>query len=599
MPDAKLVALLALVVTVPSAVIAQPLSADDPDPEPSATARGAEPVVLEGAQLPGLSAPVDYVETPRPHTDKPVPPTDEESAYRFMQLWEPEEYGDGVRVPVPGEAGGSATPVDEIVAHRWTGETLERVPVQVDERFQRYLTNYDSGFAAYSQADSELTYAYDWEGTRRTCDTGPRDVIAVFCEEQRTTPDPVEGFDHDDELVVLWTDAGSQAPDNAKAPGEATQEVRLTDPLTGEQRFVYVNHAPDAEPLDVSRVDIERDADADRYVRAGHWGYGGAPDGQAFAGDGVDTPWGEVSHHDQRRPKDSATVTTDTYRFHYSGRWKIDGLSFAQGEGYGPSLLDRWKGRAFQQNDGNAADVGGYETENHWTRSSVTLGVLEGPLRVVRETWGADSGTHVTRIDAFYPDRIDQTYHLRVHPMPADGIYAFWDHNEGTVDTYYTPQRAEGVPIDGENDEVYGTNSRWQPDLLGEMYFNVDVPDPTLQVPLANVAADQVVGDSGSIVTTIWAPRTQSGLMTSYYRDDLSFDDGTGHDPSTANQGSFGAHGIHFPTASDTDNAFVPVPTTEFVAHVTQHLAAERLPNVVNPTLVQDRAPVQAAVKGR
>ncbi|HVM45688.1 MAG TPA: hypothetical protein VM582_07105 [Candidatus Thermoplasmatota archaeon] len=557
MRAALLVVLLMLVT--PALALAPPPAAPDP--------RADQPVVLLGAQLPGLAVVARYVERP------PAP---------FQ-----EEAMDGVWLPLPALPVEGATPVDEVAVFRWENGAFVRVVSQVDERFVRYLTNYASGFGPYSQADMELTYAFDAEGARKTGEAPGEPWRAAFAGAV-TTPDPVPGFDSDDELVFLAGDAGARAP----AAG-GLLEVALVDPLGGPTRYAYVGRA--APVAFAPLVTYARDADADLYVQSNHGSYGGAPGGTCFPGDGVDAPWGEPRACSNRRPKDSAWVEAQTYKFHYAGRWKLDAIHAREGDGWGPDLVDRWKGRAFQQREGNAANIGGFEDENDWTRSSVTLGERVGPLRVLRETWGADSGTHVTRLDVFYPTFFSQVYRMRVHPIPPDGVYAFWDHNAGAVDTYYTSVRPEGVPIDGVNDELYGTNSEWQDDLLGATYFAVDVPDPTLQGAQANVAWDQVSGARGSIVTVLLAPDTKTGVLTPYYRDDATFDDGTGHDPQP--QGSFGAHGIHFFFTSDSDNAFLPAPVNEFVAEVRMLVREGRLPNVGEDVARVERAPLIPVVR--
>lgn len=557
----------ALVLLLLTAALVTPAFAL-PAPGPLAEARGGQPVVLLGAQLPGLAVLARYVELP------PLPFQD--------------EARDGVWLPLPALPVEGAMPVDEVGVFRWEDGAFVRVVSQVDERFVRYLTNYASGFGIYSQSDMELTYAFDEEGTRRTGEVPGVPTRAAF-DGPRTTPDPVAGFDSDDELVFLARDAGERAPDPA-----GRLEVALVDPLDAgaPPRYAYVGLAPAVAfaPL----VTYARDADADRYVMSNHGDYGGAPGGACFPGDGVDAPWGAPTMCEHRRPKDSAWVEGESYRFHYAGRWKLDAIHAREGGAWGPDLVDRWKGRAFQQREGNAANIGGFEDENDWTRSSVTLGERAGPVRVLRETWGADSGTSVTRLEAFYPTFFSQTYRMRVHPIPPDGVYAFWDHNAGVVDTYVTSLRPEGVAIDGVNDEIYGTNSEWQEDVLGDAYFTIDAPDPTLQGALANFAWDQVSGPHGSIVTVLLAPDSKTGVLTPYYRDDAAFDDGTGQDPSP--QGSFGAHGIHFFFTSDSDNAFLPAPVNEFVAEVRMLVREGRVANVGEEVALAERVPLVAVV---
>jgi hypothetical protein len=216
-------------------------------------------------------------------------------------------------------------------------------------------------------------------------------------------------------------------------------------------------------------------------------------------------------------------------------------------------------------------------------------------VRILRETWGADSGTDTTRTEAFYPDLFVQTYHVRVHPIPPDGVYAFWDGKAGVVDTYYTAVRPDGVPIDGRNDELYGTNSEWQQDLLGQTYFAIDLPDPTLQGAQADAAWDEVAGPWGSVVSVVQTDHPSAVVLNPYYRDDAAFDDGTGHDPSP--QGSFGAHGIHFFVSGDTDNLFLPASSTEFVAHEDQYVFPGRMPNVGQAIQALDAAPLVPVVQ--
>ena len=164
---------------------------------------------------------------------------------------------------------------------------------------------------------------------------------------------------------------------------------------------------------------------------------------------------------DRRRPLDTATITTARYRFRYDGRWLMTQINVSADGGatYGPDLVDRWKARAFAQDPGSETPCCGYEEEDtNWGGSSTLLGERVGPVRAIRETWGADSGTNVIRRETFYRDEMRQKTWLRVHVIPPlDGIYAQWDFNAGAVDTFYNPRNAStGVAIDGVNDEVFG-----------------------------------------------------------------------------------------------------------------------------------------------
>lgn len=617
-----------------------------------AVSRDLQPVVLTGAQLPGLSVVPNYVERP------PAP-------------FEPEQQ-DGYYVPVEVVTGQPAgADVDRIVAYRFDAASkgFVPIPVQVDERFARYLTNYRSGFGDYSQADWELTYTWDIEGQKkedagafctyseanlapfdplfaptvcsgideapaRACHDGGAPPRSALCDPaDATTPDPVPGLDHDDEVVFMFADAGRDRAATGQSPGDATDivELEVRDPLSPlARRYVYIGLATGAVPSFTPYVSYERGADADDFVQAVRGGYGGAGAApQCFSNDGVDPevdgPTGLIGDWtdpaddcDHARARDDAWVTTDTYRFHYAGRWKMDALHVSDGAGgYADDLIDRWKGRAFQLREdvGLGASIA-YEDETYWSKSSMTMGERVGPVRVLRETVGADSGTPTTRLDSFYAHHFTMLFHLRVHPIPPDGINAFWDHKAGSVDTFYSAVVPDGVPIDGVNDEALFCRAGDDPlpnpvaatNCPGDnAVFLVDLPDPTVQVPVTNLAWDQVTGDAGTMVSTITALQTQGGVLTPYYRDDARFDDGTGHDPSPSLQkngcdpdvdtcqGSFGAHGAHFFFTQDTDNLMTPVPVTEFVVETAQYLLPGRTPNLGAEVALLHRTPIVAA----
>jgi hypothetical protein len=225
------------------------------------------------------------------------------------------------------------------------------------------------------------------------------------------------------------------------------------------------------------------------------------------------------------------------------------------------------------------------------------LGELEGPVRAIRETWGADSGTNVTKTETFYRDAITYRYRVRVHPIPPDGLYTSWDYNHDVAATYYNETKTEGVAIDGVNDDIGQVDSLPN----GEPAF-FDAPDPTFTKPLAFLNWEQVSGrgDAGSLVYIFEMKNAQSlgnPTVVPYYRDDACLDDGTGDDPSPRpmpgeayssswgsqeaekdrpcfteapegytgpyKQGAFGSHGVHYFFTGDTDNAFSPAKVTE------------------------------------
>jgi hypothetical protein len=216
---------------------------------------------------------------------------------------------------------------------------------------------------------------------------------------------------------------------------------------------------------------------------------------------------------------------------------------------------------------------------------------------------------------------------VRVHPIPPDGLYTSWDYNRGVAHTYYNALRPEGVPIDGQNDDVGNVDSL----PTGDPAF-FDFPDPTFNAPLAFDTWEQVSGrdDAGSLVYLfeLTGPTSLANpAVVPYYRDDACLDDGTGDDPVARpwpgeasddervragyeamagvpydelgcgdRQGAYGSHGIHFFATGDSDNLFLgtPVPVTEIDGQQWQFAVptaeptnvGERYANVVRAPLV-------------
>ena len=270
-----------------------------------------------------------------------------------------------------------------------------------------------------------------------------------------------------------------------------------------------------------------------------------------------------------RFPRDGVTVSTDTYQWRATGRWMVREVHVTKpgvAGNYGADLIDRWKGRAFQQSPDSTISVVGFEDEQvNWEANSSLLGERCGPVRCMREVWGADSGTNVTKTETFYRDAVASRYRVRVHPIPPDGLYTNWDYNRGAMvptaaekaagvqgGRYFTALRPNGVPVDGVNDDV-GQIDRLSPDPLTGMCATLDGPqpaenyggvcplffdaaDPTFNLPLAFDNWEQVSGkgDLGSLVYVFelkGATSFTNPLVVPYYRDDACLDDGTGDDP--------------------------------------------------------------------
>jgi hypothetical protein len=430
------------------------------------------------------------------------------------------------------------------------------------------------------------------------------------------TPDPNPYLTDSDQLAFMARDAGAPAPAAAQLPRGivSAYRVRLLDPTTATTRYVYVmQSAPGrrtgswAVPIAYTAANSpyvryvpDRDADMMAYSQSSYSDYGNAPVGPACQANG--TPEGEAvigqgfrynaagdvildpKSYVRRRTLDTGTVYTPRYKFRYDGRWLMDDLGISADDGglrrhdYGPSVIDRWKGRAFQQSPAGKTPCCGYEDEqNNWGGSSMTMGIRVGPVRVIRVTWGADSGTNVTRTDIFYADSVVHEFDLRVHPIPPlDGIYTQWDMAAGRITRYYNPYNPHGVAVEGINPVLYGDiNAHIGPDGISEssndrvgrlvaqlngakpvtvgnpdnqtctsdacIYGSFNLPDATYSGLAPELLSWEEMTGPGGTVFEKWGiasdqPTSPGGAQAlveavPYYVDDSCFDDGTGEDP--------------------------------------------------------------------
>ena len=558
-----------------------------------AQARGVDAVVVPGARFPAWSA------GPELTFHEPQTPTNYDTADQQGRLpealrsdcyapgqnpYDPEDPGDHncsqePTVSIYGMPGRAGVPTDRLLGFKWNGSSFQEIPLQVDERFTRYLTNNVSGFAFYSGMDQYLTYAFDREGYRFTdndasdpCRPIPRRDPRYGDARIVAEPDPIPGLDDNDEVAFMVRSTGGQAPaGTALPPGIASaSEVAVVDPSApGVVRYAYVMLAEESGPapaFDASNGFVRYEPDANArstfvFSESSYEGYGAAPKGPYCLADG--TPTGKIG---QRRPLDTAWIRTPRYAFRYDGRWLMTQLRVSNARrgdwSYGPDIIDRWKARAFQQDPSSETPCCGYEEEDtNWGGSGILMGERSGPVRTIRETWGADSSTNNVRREVFYRDMILFSDALRVHPIPPlDGIYTQWDYNAGRVSHYYNPLNPDGITIDGQNDEVFGNlddpcnpeyddrdegvtevyrDTYERAGLCGavEYHQSVDVTDPTVGTAVNALQWEEVAGPHGSLVMR-WGLRdiTPGGAAHSivsvpYYRDDSCFDDGTGTDP--------------------------------------------------------------------
>ena len=556
---------------LPTGTLPQP-----PEPNaPPANVRYSEPVVLTGADLGSWSVPANQT-VKLPLTDFetcPNPVSRDSCSHNHYAQPEVDTK----------DALGKGTPTNRFLGYRWDAKhkRFVQIPFQVDQVFTRYLDNSASGFSGYSGEDQHTTYAFDREGWRYTASDPNNPCLARPADGVRTTPDPVPGLDDNDELAFMSSDAGPKAPSGAQAPRgiAGVKEIKVSDPNdpTAAPNYVYVMKADAHGPKPAFNasngyVRYQRDQPLANYYEkseSSYSDYGNAAKGVYCDSSGhvvIDPKTGKPDIQ-RRRPRDYATVTTPRYTFRYDGRWLMTqiGISPSDDWTYGPDLIDRWKARAFAQDRSSNTPCCGFEEEDtHWGGSSTLLGERVGPVRAIRETWGADSGTNVIRRETFYRDSMEQKTWLRVHPIPPlDGIYAQWDFNAGRMTRFFSSKRPDGVPIDGHNDEAFGnlddpcnshydSNDTSQIDQgyrqlygatllcdLSPYHQSVDVFDPTFSATNVALQWNETTGPWGSIVdryrlnykdlTPGAAP--QEVVAVPYYRDDSCFDDGTGTDP--------------------------------------------------------------------
>jgi hypothetical protein len=378
--------------------------------------------------------------------------------------------------------------------------------------------------------------------------------------------------------------------------------VQITDPLrpSAPARYVYVMVAAPNGPKPAYNasngyVRYLRDPTADEYVfsQSNYSNYGNAPVGDICGAPSPGHPYGlpilDSNGHPviaRHRPLDTATVKTPRYSFRYDGRWLMTGIGISPDSrglstgDFGPNVVDRWKARAFAQDPSSKTPCCGFEEEDtHWGGSSTLMGERVGPVRAIRATWGADSGTNVVRMETFYADQMRMKSWLRVHVIPPlDGIYAQWDFRAGRMTRYYNPTVPSGVAVDGRNDTVFGNlddpcnanyngmnegtgiqgtgtpldgidpNQTYRQAYQGTgicssgwpYHQSINVADPTFEGLNASLQWNETAGPWGTIVDRYQVDQVtdltpgglaQSMLALPYYRDDSCFDDGTGSDP--------------------------------------------------------------------
>jgi hypothetical protein len=549
---------------------------------------------------------------------------------------------------------------DEELTYAWGSDTAHE---NGEEAWKKMFGDCESQFGTPQEIHDAVTGEH---GSPKFLTPGQGETEADY---KQSMQDPQPKFDTDDELSFMARDAGAQAPAGQGGPSGASdgQVVTITDPLDPTTlRYVYLFTQTGGSTYTATNgyVRMTRNSDSedwiDRYsfddgdpmkIGTSNTTYGPnlpGPVCQTSAGNAAkfgiqpnadgsipQTPRASTD----RQPRDDFTIDTPTYQVQTTGRWLVQGLRVApahtdNGQGhafgrvagllgddlpdYGKNIIARWKGRAFQQTPNSSISVVGFEDEQvNWEMNSALLGWRQGPVRAIREIWGADSGTNVTKTEYYYRDADVYSYHVRVHPIPADGLYTDWDYRPGVATTYYNLNASKGVAIDGIPDANVGEVD--QVPVTGQD-AETNVCDPTTQLCTAMDAPEEVAGNGFGLVyefeLTGGTAAAGNVAVVPYYRDDRCFDDGTGDAPvqrpfpgdkTTENgarvekayidnaiahgapgdltwdrlveechkygaaaswgqspfQGAIGEHGVHFFMTQDSDNTFGPKNTDE------------------------------------
>lgn len=319
-------------------------------------------------------------------------------------------------------------PVDALVAFRYDGSQQQwvQIPVQVDERkvmeyYEIYnkVTNCPHNFYLKGPSFKNLVYAD--KDTHTGADTDPN-------------------LDADDEVVVMFRDAGEQASSFSLPKGAVAGtgvELAIQDPMTPSQKaYVYF-----------FRQDGSLQASAGKKYVEYKFGL--------KSGDYKTTyqHCGNRSTAQPANPEDSS-ITTPYYTRHFSDRWISDGFSILAPLGTGVDLLDMHK----------ALYGPGICSRSVITFSShegAFVANISGPVRAIRSYIGANSGPLVQRQHFFYERREDMVTHLRVHTL-GKLMFGTDYSSEAKGMRYANNLNPDGVTIDGREDSPTSGALQWE-----------------------------------------------------------------------------------------------------------------------------------------
>ena len=319
-----------------------------------------------------------------------------------------------------GAAGARARPPTCSLGCRWDGERLRR-------RCRSRSTRSSRATCKTARRASPSTPAMT--STRRTPSTA-RASAGRSSADGEPVPRPAAtpprrptrspGLDTNDEVVFMASDAGAQAPAGRRSARRASTASRaVTRPRPATQRagrYVYVDARAPRGPSPSTRATATsrytRDANADTFEKsrvllrqlrqrcARHVLRRGRQRRRNADG----TP-----RSSRRRPRDFATITTDRYRYRYDGRWLMTKINIADEQPGATAPTSSTAGRRARSSRTRSPRPPAAATRRRTPTGAAPprcSASRAGPVRTIRETWGADSGTNVIRRETFYRDEM-------------------------------------------------------------------------------------------------------------------------------------------------------------------------------------------------
>jgi hypothetical protein len=408
-------------------------------------------------------------------------------------------------------------PPSKIVAFAWRGR-WKQIPMQIDERKTVSVRDlYPTPAPRYVRAP-DTTFELEVYADGKT----------------RTGADPKRWLDVNDEIALMAQDAGWRVRSGRVAAPRGTVSARATmmavkDRLNGGRAYVYFFVARRKLDQSAGRSYVDYDFNP-LYLNPGQ----SLRDGYRYA--------------NSANPEDTS-LETDFYSTHTRDRWMDDEIRIKVGGASGVDILDREVAQATRTSCGRSElTFSGNWTEQDRgddTDEGTFVAIKTGPIRVIRDYMGANSGPYTQRQHIYYQRREDTTTFLRVHPMLD--LYTWTDYSAEAVGmTYRNQENPAGVTVDGT------------PDVLEQ-------PE-TSDFDSGKVFWEQLSGPQGS-VSTIASVETNipTPNFGSYYLDDAVLPL-TGNRRQCAGDGvSYGASGFGIlgPVTPNTDPRLHVDPLTE------------------------------------